>query len=254
MGKPKSFTKSFATHLYDTVTPMFVHEGVIDDRYFSAVNSLVDWAGADWADNDRTGFFLLRDRLIVTCEKWKDHDWAADEQSICERKKDQTHLPALWTAFRKFKIELEKSSFRYHKAQLGLIFWSEFISDDAQFSSKLLTIDAVESALERFDKFLEINDQGFANFGCIRYRTLPPKLCKKEIALALALATIINVHRKDGLSEGNIHAPFPPILTRRLPWKAIAEFASANSDDKLDIETIQTRVTSLTNQVDCVDW
>ena len=139
---------------------------------------------------------------------------------------------------------------------LGLALLAEITPEaELELTNKEL-IDGVDRALERFGNNLRLADRAYARFGTIEYAGLPAKLPRKEVAVALSLADQISFWRNDGLQIGTLDCPHRPNISKNLPWKSIAQFASANSPDPetIDVTNVQTLVTSLSKKVALVHW
>jgi hypothetical protein len=259
MARPKSFSKRRDTDFFKDVTELWVQpsEPQIPKQYHAAVNSLVEWAGPDWISNHDSNFFTIRTFLIKSCEVWAVYDWDADARWIAERKQDAKHIEQLDLAHRKFAIALNKAPFRHQRRALGLSFLREFCPDWETEMTNAEGWAAVNQAIAGFAQNLRIRDRAFARYGAIEYAALPKQLPSKEVAIALSLADQISSYYPSGSSRRRVDCPRKPNLTTNLPWKAIEEFAIANStaDDLIiGASSIQTRVASLAKRVDRVYW
>ncbi len=259
MPRPKKIDKVTDTHFFNDVTPLWVSPGrpPVEVRYHDAISALVEWIGPDWVDNDKTWFFPMRSILVKSCESWAVHDWQSDFEWIEERKADIKHLPELDRAFENFLLVLNKAPFRHKKRLLGLTFLAELDSNSTSGLSNKDGIAAVDRAVEWFSGNLKIKDRAYARYGAIEYDGIPPQLPRREVAIALSLADQITWMRRDGLSEGTLNCPHKPSISKNLPWKVIALFASANStdgDNELSTSNVQTLVKSLARKVVLVNW
>jgi hypothetical protein len=259
MARPRNIQKKVDTTYFKNVTPLWVGPGrpSVADRYDHAVDALVEWVGPDWPNNETSNFFPMRQCLIQSCESWAEHDWQSDADWIEQRRLNAKHLPELESAFMKFLGAMEKAPFRNEKKMLGVAFSTEFWSELPGDMTNKEAIDAVERALKWYGQRLKINDRGYARYGAITYADLPRQLPRKEVAIALSLADRITFMRRDGFSEGTLSCPHKPKISKNLPWKAIALFASANcidAENELDASNVQTLVTSLAKKVEFVDW
>lgn len=259
MARRKRIIKSAETPYFQNVTPMWVAPGrkPVDWRYQDAVDALVEWIGTDWVNNETTNFFPMRQCIIRSCDSWAAHDWQSDAEWIEQRRLNAKHLPALDKAFAKFLDEMSKAPFRDEKKILGVAFLSEFYSELPTKLTNGQAIEAVERVLDWYHQRLKVRDRGYAKYGAITYAGLPSQLPRKEVAIALSLADRITFMRRDGLSEGTLHCPHKPRISKNLPWKAIAFFASANCVDAhsmLDASNMQTLVSSLAKKVALVEW
>jgi hypothetical protein len=256
MARPRKIEKATETRYFQDVTPLWVPPGQkpIEYRYCDAIDALVEWVGSEWVNIEASNFFPMRAILVKSCESWVTHDWQSDVSWIEERKVDAKQLPDLNRAFSKFAIALGKAPFRHKKKMLSLALLSEMQAESATGMTNQKAIGSVERAIEWFGQYLTIKDRAYARYGAIEYASIPKQLPQREIAIALSLADQITFWRRDGLSEGTLHCPHKPTLSKNLPWKAIALFASANCGEPLDTATIQTRVTSLARKVALVHW
>jgi hypothetical protein len=199
----------------------------------------------------------MRQCLIGSCESWAAHDWQSDVDWIGRRRLNAKHLPELESTFTKFLAAIEKAPFRNEKKMLGVAFSAEFWSELPSAMTNQEAIEAVERALEWYSQRLKIKDRGYARYGAITYAGIPRQLPRKEVAIALSLADRITFMRRDGFSEGTLSCPHKPKISKNLPWKAIALFASANcidAENEVDASNVQTLVTSLAKKVAFVDW
>lgn len=256
MARPRRVQKTTNSQYFQDVTPLWVGPGrkPIEFCYKNAVDALVDWVGSDWINNDKSNFFLMRQVLIKSCDSWLAHDWQSDALWIEERRTDAKYLSGLDRAFSKFSWALQKAPFRSKKKMLGLAFLAELQAKPTSVLTSEEGIAAVERAIERFGENLKGKDRGYARYGAIEYAGIPSQLPRQEVAIALSLADQITFWRRDGLSEGTLVCPHKPCLSKNLPWKAIALFASAKRNSDLDDSTIQTLVTSLARKIVLVHW
>lgn len=259
MGRSKKIPTSVDTEFFRKVTPLWVapRQDPIDQKYHAGVKSLVEWIGPNWPTNEVSNFFPMRTRLILSCEKWRLHDWDADEAWIDERRTDERSRPTLAKAFSNLQKALKLAPFKRKKKMLGLAFLAELYPDLPAGLSNAEGVAGVERAVERFAQNVNVPDRAYATYGCIKYQGIPVSIPRKEVALALSLADQITFWRRDGMQVGTMFLPHKPSLSKNLPWKAIAEFASANCADAnqmLDSTNVQTLVTSLRRNVALIDW
>ncbi len=140
---------------------------------------------------------------------------------------------------------------------MGVAFLTEFRSEQPNKMTNKQAIEAVERVLELYGQRLKIKDRGYARYGAITYAGIPRQLPRKEVAIALCLADRITFLGRDGFSEGTLSCPHKPNISKNLPWKAVALFASANcidAENELDASNVQTLVTSLAQKVAFVEW
>lgn len=254
MAKPRNRPDAVNSAYFEGVTPLWVapSKAPIPERYHAASFSLADWAGPSWPDNDASGFFPLRNYLIGACEKWQGHNWQADRDLIAARKRDAKNRPTLAKATRAFRQAVGRSSFRKAERDLGVSIAAALCP-----SAKLEMTDediciAVANALRDFEKQTLRPDRCPVRFGPLLYDSFPSRLPEREIAVALVLADIVTGFRKDEHRAGGIHFPRPAVLSPKLPWKAIAEFATAFSDDpeaSINPDNVAMRVRNLRGKV-----
>lgn len=193
----------------------------------------------------------------MSCESWAIHDWHSDTNRIERRRANAKCHPELERTFAKFSSALSKASFRDTKKMLGLAFLSELGFEQRSEMTNREGIEAVERAIDWFGQYLKYKDHAYSRYGAIEYAGIPRQLPRREVAIALSLADRITFLRRDGLSEGTLCCPHKPSLSKNLPWKAIALFASANCanrDSELTTSNVQTLVTSLARKVVLVHW
>lgn len=259
MPRPRSIRKVTETRYFQNVTPLWVAPGrrLVESRYHDAVDALVEWIGGNWVNNETTNFFPMRQCLIRSCDNWAIHNWQSDAEWIERRKLKAKYLPELERTFAKFFAAMGKAPFQNEKKLLDIGFSTEFWSKLPNEMTDREAIHAVERVLEWYGQCLKVRDRGYSRFGAIMHAGIPRQLLRREVAIALSLADRITFMRRDGLSEGTLSCPHKPSISRNLPWKAIALFASANcinAESGLDASKVQTLVTSLARKVAFVDW
>lgn len=254
MPKPKNRPAAVNTPYFEGVTPLWVapDREPIPKRFHAACMSLADRAGPYWPENDKTGYFPLRHSLVKICEQWHAHDWDADEYQIAARKLDEKNRKNLADRTKAFRLSLGKSAFRYAERDLGLSIVSA-LCPEAQIDLTLEQgCDAVASALQQFETAISRPDRFPVRYGPLEYDTFPNRKPAREIAIALVLADLATGFRMDEHREGGTTFPRAPLLSPNLPWKAIAEFATAFTDDRnasIDPNNIATRVGNLREKV-----
>lgn len=254
MSRRKLIPQPVDTPYFKDVTPLWESPKGTDipERYKTAVDLLVDWAGPEWASNEKTGYFLMRDMLTGACERWHGYDWAADESWIEERRSDAQQRPKLAKATLKFISALSSSPFRTQRHFLGLSVLTEFgatLSEPLTFGDG---VAAISQSLEQFSNYISKSDKFSVRFGSVEFVAMPRALPQREIAVALALADLITFWRRDAHQCGTQDFPHKPRLSRNLPWQAIAEFASAHclvAENLIDPSSIQTRIKSLVRNI-----
>ncbi len=261
MAKPRNRPDVVTSEFFTGVTPLWVGPGraSIPERFHAASFSLADWATSrlprnsdqNWSASE-SGFWPLRHFLIDATERWHSYDWKADEDLIASRKRDEKHLETLAKATRAFRQALGKSAFRRAERDLGVSIVAA-LSPEARIEMKYEDgCNAVANALREFESIAIRPNRQPVRYGPLLYAALPARLPKPEIAVALVLADLVTGFRKDGNNMGGIHFPRPAALSPELPWKAIAEFATAFSDDpeaSINPDTVATRVRNLRRKV-----
>ena len=259
MSRRKAIPESINTQYFKNVTPLWrpPDQPPIPEKYHDGVLALAEWAGPDWADNGKTDFFLIRTVVIESCEAWFSYDWDVDAAWIAERKADAKLLPNL----KKSAIELSRlfgnGDFRALKKNLVRAILIELGIDAPKTLTNGKAISALERSIEHFADWTKVGDKFHARYGAIEYLDLPDRLPRQETAIALSLADRITFFRKDGHSSGSLTTPHLPNISPKLPWKAIALFASANmadSDRQIGPSNVQTLVTSLSEHIARVHW
>lgn len=185
-------------------------------------------------------------------ERWNAYDWKADEDLIVSRKRDEKHRETLAKATRAFRQAIGGSAFRRAERDLGLLI-AAALRPNAQIEMTYEDgCNAIANALREFENQSLRPDRFPVRFGPLLYDTFPARLPEREIAVALVLADFATGFRKDEHRAGGIHFPRAPVLSPNLPWKAIAEFATAFSDDPeaaINPDNIATRVRNLRGKV-----
>lgn len=258
MPRRRKIASSISTEYFQDGTPLWVPPGKpeIAQHYHHAVQALAEWVGPDWHKNKSTNFFLIGSVIIDSCESWRNHNWDGDRRWIDERKNDAKCRTELEKASSVMLRVLEKTAFRSLKKELTQVLMRDL---GVEVPHSLTNVDGI-TAVERTFRWLasraKIRDRARAKFGAIEYFILPKQLPGHEVVIALCLANQITFFRQDDHSRGGLDAPHSPDLSQDLPWKAIALFATANSDDGdvLDESKVQTLVSSLAKSVDGVFW
>jgi hypothetical protein len=254
MAKPRNRPDTVNSAYFEDVTPLWVGPGraPIPERFHAASLSLADWAGPDWSDNDASGYFPLRHYLMGASERWNAYDWKADEDLIASRKRDEKHRETLAKATRAFRQAIGGSAFRRAERDLGVSI-AAALCPNAQIEVTYEDgCNAIAHALREFENQSLRRDRFPVRFGPLLYDTFPARLPEREIAVALVLADFATGFRKDKHRAGGIHFPRAPVLSPNLPWKAIAEFATAFSDDAeaaINPDNVATRVRNLRAKV-----
>lgn len=259
MARAKSIPACLDTKFFQKVTPRWVPPGTdpIAKEYHDAIQSLAEWVGPNWISNEETGFFTLRHILIRACDTWDSYDWARDKQLIAERRNDNRHLHDLEISYRRFTKALKRSEFSRKRKLLGLCLLTELCPEAEVKLNDEEALQAIDRALLSFTEYLKISDNSNARYGPLEYAKVPARLPDREVAIAISLADQITYWRRDGFSEGTLCCPHKPKLSKRLPWKAISEFATAQSVESqvsLDAHNVQQRVLSHLKSVALVHW
>ncbi|WP_132468641.1 hypothetical protein [Novosphingobium sp. ST904] len=185
-------------------------------------------------------------------KRWKAYDWQADVDLIASRKRGVKHREALAKATRAFRQAISRSEGRKAERNLGISI-AAALCPEAQIEMTYEDgCNAVANALRDFEKQSLRPDRFPVRFGPLLYDAFPARLPEREIAVALVLADFATGFRKDEHRAGGIHFPRAPMLSPILPWKAIAEFATAFSDDAkvaIDPENVAMRVKNLCGKV-----
>ena len=261
MAKPRNRPDVVNSDFFSGVTPLWVGPGraPIPERFHAASFSLADWVTSrlprnsdqNWSASE-SGFWPLRHFLIEATERWHSYDWKADEDLIASRKLDEKHLETLAKATCAFRHALGKPALRRAERDLGVSIVAALSPDARIEMTHEDDCNAVANALRELENWASQPDRHPARYGPLLYDTLPARLPKPEIAVALVLADLVTGFRKDGHNAGGIHFPRPAALSPELPWKAIAEFATAFSDDpeaSITPENVATRVRNLRGKV-----
>lgn len=244
MAKPRKRPTLVNSDYFDGVTPLWhgPKNTPVPPQYIDACNTLADWAGPEWPDNDATGFFSLRHYFIDACEKWNAFNWEADKQLIVAHRKDERHRDTLLRATKAFRLALRKSAFRRAERDVGLEIALALCPECQCDLTYEQGCEAVSQALQRFEDMNARRDFGKCRFGPLWYETFPQRLPKRETALAIVLADLFTELRRDE-HRSSRRLPFRfPLISEGTPWKAIAEFVTACSDDaeaKITPEKIQ---------------
>ena len=214
--------------------------------------SLADWAGPAWSDNDATGFFPIRDYIISVCERWRDYDWQADKEQLAERKRDARNRQTIARTMKAFRLAIGNSTYRRAERDLGISIAAALCPNGQIDMTYADGCDAVRDALLKVEHRALRADRAPVWFGPVRYNAPPRRLPSSEIAVALVLADLVTGFRRDKHRAGSVLFPRAPLLSPKLPWKAISMFATAWSDDpeaSFDERKIATSVKNLHNKV-----
>lgn len=254
MAKPRNRPTKVNTAYFDGVTPLWVGPGrdPVPLQFHAASVSLADWAGPDWPENEKSGFFPLRHFLIGACDKWKTYNWDRDRAQITLRKQDDKHRETLARTTKAFRLALRKSAFRQAERDIGIAIAAALFPEGRIDLTYAQGCDAVGAALKDFEARAAGRDRAPVRFGPLLYDTFPKRLPDREIAVALVLADFVTGFRKDQHRAGGRTFPRAPLLSPNLPWKAIAEFATAFTDDpaaSINPENIAMRVGNLHKKV-----
>jgi hypothetical protein len=257
MARPRKRPAAVDTEFFNGVTPLWVgpNRNPIPDRFHAACNSLADWAGPNWSDNDAKGYFSLRHHIIKTCENWRAYDWEVDERLIVARKKQERTREILVRRTKAFRQSLRNSAFKKAERDLGISIVAA-LSPEAEID---LTYEqgcnAVAEALEQFEVNALRPDRFPVRYGPLLYERIPKRNAGREIAVALVLADLVTGFRKDEHRKGGLAFPRAPLLSSKLPWKAITEFSTAFANDhtaSVDSNNLATRVKNLQTKVACI--
>jgi hypothetical protein len=254
MAKPRNRPAIVNSSYFDGVTPLWVAPGrdPVSTQFHAASRSLADWAGPDWSENEKSGFFSLREFLIDACEKWKAYDWDRDRAQIATRKQDDKHRETLARTTKAFRLALHKSAFQRAERDFGIAIAAALCPEGRIDLTYAQGCDAVGAALKDFETMAARRDLSPVQFGPLLYDTFPQRLPDRQIAVALVLADFVTGFRKDQHRAGGLFFPRASLLSLNLPWKAIAEYATAFTDDpaaSINPENIATRVGNLHKKV-----
>ena len=254
MAKPLKRPNTVKSAYFEGVTPLWVAPGrdPIPHHYHAASISLADWAGPDWPENEKSGFFPLRHFLIGACDKWQAYDWDRDKEQIALRKQDDKQRETLARTTKAFRLALRKSAYRKAERDVGIAIAAALCPDGSIDLTYSQGCDAVADALKEFEARASRKDRAPVRFGPLLYEGFPRRLPEPEIAVALVLADFVTGFRKDNHRAGGVGFPRAPLLSPNLPWKAIAEFATAFTLDpnaSINPDNIATRVGNLRNKV-----
>lgn len=253
MSRPRKRPEVVSSRYFANVTPLWVGPGKppIDRVYHGAASSLADWAGPDWPDNEKSGFFPLREYLIQACERWASFDWEQDRRNIEQWRSSRKRINSLIRTTKAFEAELKLTPNGQAYRDLGISIVGE-VAPEAEINLTYQEgIKAVQRGLDRFAQDSQRFPRSY-RYGSIEYADIPHRLPRHEIAIALVLADLVTGFRRDRHQAGALWFPRPPVLSPRLPWKAIGQFAGARSDAPdggLSPENVQTLVTNLARQV-----
>lgn len=254
MPRTKSIPATYDSPYFKDVTPLWVAPfgSVIDPKYHPAIQSLAEWAGPNWPHNELTNFFPLRQILLAECESWRAYDWSAARLRAKDRMLENRRRRQVGAAADKFLTELQSAPFTAEKVNLiRSILWSLGAETNGKVTNRRV-VDVLEQSIESFVRQVDARSSAGFEFGPIVYGRVPKLLPRPEVAVALALADRVSTWRRDCCNSGGIHYPRRPIITKNLPWKAIALFAAppfADPDDFLNSENVQMLVTSLSRNV-----
>ena len=222
MARPRKRPHKVSSKYFDNVDPLWVppNEPAIDARYHLAVNSLADWAGPDWPDNEKTYFFPIRSYLIRCHQRWLEYDWENDRKLVAESRRGQRYQAHLVDATKRFRDELNRSSYKDAYRKLGISVAAQ-LTPEAQITLTYQEgIEAVERGTEHFADWIDIPERFLCRFGSVEFDLPPRTLPKIETAIALTLADFVTGFRKDGEQDGSLIFPRKPKLSKNLPWKA----------------------------------
>ena len=254
MARPRKRPPKVSSRYFADVSPLWVAPGrpPIPERYHEAVESLADWAGPDWADNEKTYFLPIRSYLLDCHQRWLQYDWEADRSAIAEWRRGRKYQAHLIEATKRFRQELERSSYKEAYRKLGISIGAELTPDAVIDMSRDEGIAAIQRGIEHFAQWVDRPERFLCRFGCVEFEAPPVRLPQVGIAIALSLADFVTGFRKDGLQAGSLWFPRPPQLSRNLPWKAIGQIVANPLDDLeggVPPESIQTRVENLASKV-----
>lgn len=224
----------------------------LEVEYHAGVHSLALWAGPDWCSNERTNFFVIRHLLIKEVERWRAHTWSVDRDRISRLRFEIVQRPQLNRATSEFLKVLSQSEWNAEKRQFLHSLLEEL---ELQADPKLTIEDAYKTLEQALCTLESITSRKLSKeiaFGPVLYENMPRALPRQGVAVALKLAHLITLWRRDCNQKGSLNFPQPPLLSPNTPWKAIAELAScsgSSSLESLDPSSIQMLVENLQRQV-----
>lgn len=254
MPRQKAIPLKIDSDYFVGVTPLWVppDRPPIDPKYHPAVNSLAEWVGPQWPNNEKSGFFLMRTILLNSCDFWAGYDWGKDVERASERRQNDKQRAHLKAAAIKMKSSLDSAPFRVERVNwFRSLIWAIGVEIDPDFTNRS-AIAAIDHGMEKLVDHIENASKLPFFFGPLEYRIVPKRLRNRHVAVALYLADLISIWRRDGLKEGGIDYPHKPRLTKELPWKAIAQFASPPSSDRDDFlhpNNVQMLVKNINSRV-----
>lgn len=256
MPKTRKHRDLVESKYFHGVTHLWVppNKAPVPERYHVACGYLADWAvslpgcrAEDWADNDKTGYLVIRHYIVLACESWRTFDWekaSNDNRALREARRASTSLLTATSRFRE-----AMGSFCVNRALGGRGHeTAKTLHPDQRVALKeALDTDAVKDAVYAYEQSLERLANLPIQFGPLHYQGVPREV-RQETALAIVLADIITECRRDsgGCRRGK-HPLRVPKISENTPWKAIAEFLKADSEAlrcRLDSETLKVKAES----------
>jgi len=254
MAKPRNRPKHAPSTRFGNITPTWSspENPPIDGRFDAPCQSLADWIGPKWIDERASGFLNIRYALITACERWHAYDWQSDLEAFKSRKSDEKNREDIRISAIAFRRAIGRSSYRLAERDLGIAIVKGICPEAQPTVTHKEGCDAVVEALRKLEAKSSRKDTARTTFGPLSYGSLPRRLPKPEVAVALVLADIVTRERRDEHQRRERVYPRPPHLSKNLPWKAIAEFAGALSEDleaSLHPDNVATLVRNQTKSV-----
>lgn len=254
MPRLRAIPDKIDTKYFEGVTPLWVppDRQPIPEKYHPAVRSLAEWAGPEWPENESSGFFLMRTILLNSCVFWEEYDWIRNQKRWRDRRANDKNRASLKSAAIKFQGALSAAPFNSERLSW---FRSITLNPEISISEKMTNasaIEAIDQGIRMFVDHVSNASKVPFLFGPLEYPRPPRTLPSKFVAIALYLADLVSIWRRDGLEEGSIDYPHKPRITKRLPWKAIAQFAcppGSDPDDSLNPNNVQSLVTSASKRI-----
>lgn len=249
MARPRNRPTSVGTDYFDGVTPLWSgpKNEPLPERYASAAEALADWAGAEWPDNEKSGFFPLRHYFVKACESWSQYDWAADEEWIVALQREDDVRPDIAKHARGLRLALKESA-KERLAQELAMEMRRALAPLAEIEpSRKKEIQATFRALADFEKTVAKPVVRRVRYGPAYYDEWPKKLPKRETIMAIVLADLFTELRRDNLRHRRNGYRRKPEVTKGTPWKAIAEFVKADFDSdeqRISADYVQSAVRS----------
>ena len=262
MPKPRMRESTIDTDFFTGVSPMWQppNAEAIPINFREPVDALADWIGPAWHDQPSSGFFRLRNYLILRVQQWQRYDWVSAR-----------HNYDLGRAWRLSRARVQKATITLLK-ELAVgndpatnrlfadIIRNAFSTRAAPATKMWQNDQAIDDALNAFGKIVSATRPKNGRFGPLeldRFPSLPAPI----VAVAILLADRVTCLRKDtqdeirGTSDArrSLWSGLPPRTSAKLPWKAIGLFAAQAipdpAGDDFDFEGLQSRTVRFAKNV-----